>query len=120
MGMFDYVKCERIMPDGLDGHDQEFQTKDFDCPYLNVYIITNNGRLVTDKYHQELVPENERPYPDMPIIGCIKRVVDIPNYDLEYHGVLKFYGIDKNNKWHEYNAQFTDGQLVKLEATDEK
>ena len=33
-------------------------------------------------------------------------------HDPGFHGVVNFYGTDSEGDWHEYNAKFTDGQLV--------
>lgn len=54
-----------------------------------MYLITSQGRLVVD------------------------------GRDTDFHGVLNFYGADLNNEWHEYNAKFTDGNLVVIEAAPE-
>lgn len=38
MGLFDEVTVNKALPDGSgDGH--VFQTKDFECPYLEKYTI---------------------------------------------------------------------------------
>lgn len=119
MGMFDYVKCERIMPDGLDGHGILFQTKDTPDQYMHIYTITEQGRLVNDKVHYINTPQEELPYPDAPkdsllsLCGSMKKIVDIPDVDQNYHGLIEFgYWDDKNNIIHNYIAKFTDGQLI--------
>jgi len=44
MGMYDYVICKRIMPDGFDATDgHRFQTKDFDCQ-MEPYTIAKKIR----------------------------------------------------------------------------
>lgn len=60
MGLYDYVRCKRPLPDGFTG---ELKTKDFDCPYLEIYTITEGGRL-THRYISdwEPVPESEWEY----------------------------------------------------------
>ena len=88
MGMFDYVDCELPLPDGWKG---KLQTRDFDCPYLETYTIRADGRLI----HRET----------RKTFG-----VDV---DTNFHGILNFYGLE-NDEWHEYNAKFTDGQLVSI------
>jgi hypothetical protein len=117
--MFDDLICERMMPDGFDGRGAGFQTKDLDCE-LATYTITDAGRLVSDDCHYEETPDHERPYPDAKdwrrAVGCVKRVVDRPNVDRNYHGYLRFYTSDEQNKWHEYTAKFTDGTLVDIVA----
>lgn len=104
MGLFDYVKCEVPLPDRFDG---ELQTKEFDCPYMETYIITKEGRLFHNKPRYDIDP---------PDALCGLR-------DMNFHGVLNFYGYDDDTgsptyKWHEYNAKFTDGQLVSIEIDD--
>lgn len=88
MGMFDYIKCEAPLPDGFDG---ELQTKDFDCE-MTTHIITKDGRLM---------------------LGSIRRVHKYE--DANFHGLVHFYGTDADENWHEYNARFTDGQLVRID-----
>ena len=90
MGMFDYVRCARIMPDGVDGASCDFQTKDFDNPDMDVYEITSDGRLIGG-------PEG---------------------FDgSTYHGFLEFYDIVSKGEeqwWHSYRAKFSAGTLVAL------
>jgi hypothetical protein len=129
MGMFDYVQCEVPLPDGLQ--PIELQTKDFECDMV-VHVITKDGRLMMDCGHNEMVPLMERPYwkpewgdsasaenehPWEAICGSMRHV---PKYeDASFHGIINFYGRDGDNNWHEYNAKFTDGQLVKIEVVSE-
>ena len=44
MGLFDDVECRMPLPDGCK--HKHFQTKDFPDPYMDKYIITEEGRLV--------------------------------------------------------------------------
>jgi hypothetical protein len=85
MGMFDNVMSEVPLPDGYDG---PCQTKDFDDPYLETYLIRADGRLIHE--------------PDKPN----------GRGDTNFHGVLNFYAYAEGGVWHEYDAKFTDGQLV--------
>ena len=87
MGMFDYVKSEVPLP---DGHDAICQTKDFDMPYLETYLIRADGRLIKD------------------------------GKDMNFHGMLNFYNYTEDGKWHEYDAKFTDGQLVGISVLKEE
>ena len=84
-----------------DGWQQphELQTKDFDCE-MEIYTIRKDGLLM-----------------------------DSQKRDTEFHGFLRFYGIegDVNSgergvawHWHEYRAKFTDGRLVNLEAVPDQ
>ena len=96
--MFDNVKCEVPLPDGWDAGD--LQTKHFGCE-SDLYTITRDGRL-TRRYASDLQ--------DMPERNS--------KCDVNYHGIFRFYGTDREKKWHEYAAKFTDGQLVKIEAVE--
>jgi hypothetical protein len=100
MGLFDYVRCEVPLPDGFAG---ELQTKDFDDPYMETYTIRADGRLIHDKPRYDIDPPGTHH-------GLI---------DTNFHGVLNFYGSEgtaggEDWKWHEYNAKFTDGDLVEI------
>lgn len=107
MGMFDWVTCARLMPDGLDARDpkigRDFQTKDTDCN-LDRYTITEDGRLLHEfrAWGDEGVQMREVPF----------------------HGWLRFYTStgdynrrdpDKSDyKWWEYMAKFTNGHLDEI------
>ena len=94
--MFDHVKCEVPLPDGWDAAN--LQTKHFGCEE-DIYTITSDGRL-TRRYASDSqdVPEE-----------C----------EIIFHGIFRFYGTDREKKWHEYAAKFTDGQLVKIETVED-
>jgi len=80
------------------------------------------------------VPKEERPYPDAPegslqaMCGSLRRIRS--QHDRSFHGIFNFYalevvGREPDERWgphgrpiyksHEYNAKFTDGQLVSIE-----
>jgi hypothetical protein len=117
--MFDYVRCEVPLPDGFDG---ELQTKDLNRE-LVTHVITKDGRLIREWItHTTEVPNEERPYPNdegiRGLIGSVKIHTD--SADAEFHGILNFYGTEGEHgepsyRWHEYNAKFTDGQLVGID-----
>lgn len=93
MGMFDDVICEASLPDEYLG--KNFQTKDLDCIMAKLKI-TEDGRL----------------------LRCLSWR-DENWIDLDFHGILNFYTMDtgmyvNRRGWHEYNAKFTDGQLVEI------
>jgi len=119
MGMFDYIKCELPLPDGWRPLGP-LQTKDFDCDMV-CHVISADGRLMLeriDAVHE--VPKSERPFPDAPdddlrsFCGCIR--TERSTHDANFHGVVNFYGIDEEKRWHGYTAKFTDGQLVEIET----
>jgi hypothetical protein len=100
MGMFDYVRCELPLPDGLDlkheyesrgfKEDKLFQTKDLDC-LLDTYTITKDGRLKSSD-----------------------------EQDLNYDGWFVFYVLlPWEDDLRAYRVLFTDGQLEHLFVFDE-
>lgn len=103
MGMFDDVICEAPLPDGWEG--KCLQTKDLDC-LLCIYTITKGGRLIrtSPAWYEDS---------DKTVIS----------EDTNFHGILNFYGHedlpDKQLVWHEYNAKFTDGNLVSITKVEE-
>lgn len=116
MGMFDYIICEVPLPDGFDGL---LQTKDFDDPYMEKYTINSQGRLIRHYIASwDDVPEEQWKY-----VGATdplhqlwheqsKRKPIFAEVDTNYHGMLNFYGGEQD--WHEYDAKFTDGNLVEI------
>lgn len=97
MGLFDYVRCDAPLPDGKPTPPDLFQTKDFDFPYMERYVITEAGRLVKLKV----------------TYGGPEWMSTPEDKDLNWHGYLNFYG-GEVNEWREFNAKFTDGQLVEI------
>jgi hypothetical protein len=117
MGLFDYVRSEVPLPDGWQSSD--LQTKDFDMPYMEVYTIRADGRLIHSKPRYDITRADE-------LCGDI---------DTNFHGILSFGGLEtighhppREDGWrapmyrsHRYEAKFTDGQLVgiTLESSDD-
>ena len=92
MGLFDELRCKYPLPDGYEEYqDEVFQFKMFD-PYMNLYEITNEGKL---KQLSDWV------YATPPEINKV----------IDYHGDIVFYCSDKNNKLVNFKARFTDGKL---------
>ena len=85
MGMFDDVK--------YDGRD--FQTKDFECE-MHQYRI-EGGRLLRRQVRW----------------GEGDNIIEDPPLDIGFHGWLNFYR-GNAREWEEYNAKFTDGNLVEI------
>ena len=121
MGMYDHIRCLAPLPDGLDATGIEFQTKDTDEQYLDDYTIREDGTLIHHSVKIVSTPKEELPYPDAPegsllsICGIFKRV---PTGDVvvPFHGCLRFYGNDKSDKWHEYEALYDRGRLIRIDA----
>lgn len=141
MGMFDYVRCDVPLPDGWEA--DELQTKDLECQMTTAWI-TAEGRLLVEDFEYEPVPEDELPYKDHPspimrFVGCLQKT-NRRWRDLNYHGMLEFYGIEQPETArgrvvryvdgnvidhetgevlgpaisHDYTAKFTDGKLVEI------
>ena len=118
MGMFDYGIVECSLPDDAATRVHEWQTKDFDEPFMAKYKITAEGRLLAERVHYEnLSDPNAPPGSAASYCGCMTPVHDGWD-DLNYHGVLNFYGnvggVYDAEHWYEYNAKFTDGFLVSI------
>jgi hypothetical protein len=135
--MFDIVIVEVPLPDAGAAQVREWHTKDFLDPFMENYKITPDGRLLHELMHLE-----DRSDPQYPI-GSIERLAGSATRihdgwrDVQFHGILHFHG-DKYSgetrlisfapetlgqdllhpepaEWFEYNAKFTDGQLVSIE-----
>lgn len=118
MGMYDYLICEMpLLEQPQAPQSQEFQTKDLEC-LLERYTITVAGRLIHHAMRYEEVPLNERPYQELPFIGCM-RAIPTGYIDTNFHGVLEFYTYDNCTKesW-SYEAKFTDGQCVDIRCLE--
>jgi len=139
MGMFDYIRCEKPLPDGwgLEGDVVGLQTKDFDCEMVT-HVITADGRLMLERVDRvEEVPKEKRPFPNAEagtlesICGSISYVKSL--HDSAFHGWVHFGGLeeigrDPDEKYgprgrpiykdHRYRAKFTDGQLVEIVVAD--
>ena len=134
MGLYDNLKCNYPLPDN-GPQDIEYQTKDLEN-YLGEYELTVDGKLIEHCWEWESTPKDELKYPDMPFIGCMRKVKD-SHYikELDFTGILNFYG-DKYSgelilwnfktgedelhpgpkpEWFEFVATFIDGQLINIE-----
>jgi hypothetical protein len=136
MGMFDRIFCECELPDGFNPKGIEFQTKNLERE-LNVYTITADGRLLLHYVEWESTPEDELPYPNIPIIGCMREKEGSRKLvEVDFHGLITFYGsnlcaigpkgfatVNDEEYWsREYTAKFTNGKLesivLDLETSD--
>lgn len=98
------------------GDKPGWQTKDFDCELTEIYI-TDEGELKINRFEMQIVPKEERPYPNgkglEEFVGSMRRT----NQRLEtipFHGCVNFYS-DIKGQWYEFNAKFTDGKLQEIE-----
>jgi hypothetical protein len=135
--MFDCIVVEYPLPDSGASVVREWQTKTFPDPWLENYKISSDGRLLRQRFRIE-----DRSNPKYEI-GSFERLEGSMTRihegwdDTNFHGILNFYG-DANSgeiheisfrpdtfgqdllhptpvEWFEYNAKFTDGQLVSIE-----
>ncbi len=84
MGLYNTVKCDRIMPDGLNGQGREFQTKDLLYKYSSRFVITEDNRLLSN------------------------------GEDTEFHGIFDMCTNDEQRNFKEYRVKFTDGLLQSI------
>lgn len=130
MGMFDELICHYPLPGyPKDRKSRIFQTKSLDC-LMDLYTITEDGRLVCDEKHDEYVPEHERPYPNEKgikgMIRSVRTVVDKKDVLVNYTGPICFYDWEpadpKKNKpvfSIEYFAYFDKGHLGAIIKSEE-
>ncbi len=116
MGLFDHFKIDvNLLP--LSEEEKltiktEFQTKDFDNEMTNVEI-TNDGKLRIEKFKYEVVPKEERPYPNddgiKGLFGSLKRTNCHWIYYDNFTGSVNFY-----NRDYGFEAIFITGNLDKI------
>ena len=119
MGMYDNLKIATSMLPLTDseklsiGENCDWQTKDFEC-ILSTAEITHDGKLkfLTFKHEWDETIKSEM----FEFIGMGGLVIKDKKWiELnDYHGYVNFY-TSVNNIWYEFNAKFTDGQLVNIE-----
>ena len=121
MGFFDNIKLSSIinLPE-FEGNilKTEWQTKDIQDPCMDTYLIKDN-RLIKICHEWEEVPMGERVNVagmNVPLIRPKKTWEE----DTNYHGKFNFYtmiqepGDTGKDVWYEYQAKFTDGELVNI------
>ena len=118
--MFDYLFIDTKMLPVSDeekiiiGDEPGWQTKDFGNVMTEIYI-TNDGELKINRWEYDVVPKEERHYPDDGILG-LAGSLERSNEKLEtmpHHGYVNFYS-HIGNEWYEFNAKFTDGKLIEI------
>jgi hypothetical protein len=97
MSLFDYVRCERELPDGYQG---ELQTKFFSGPNLLTHVITREGRLLRTTVHAGADPND--PKQDV-----------TEHHDVNLTGEFRFGRVGQD-----YIAQFRAGQLVEIRIAE--
>jgi len=104
MGMFDYVRVECELPDGLPGPDHEFQTKDTPDCFVSTYTLTSDFRLLDPKgeefgFHGDL---------------CFY------TGNVTFSGPHGYVTQDGDKAWSAtYTALFDHGKMIRLEGSKE-
>ena len=117
MGMFDYVRVERIIPGYTELPTEEFQTKSLECLMEN-YVISNNGELYREKWDYEWIDDDRHV-----LHGHERKIPDTyrREYLTDFHGDIIFYeGKNIEGKWRDYTARFTDGKLTRISYEDKQ
>ena len=128
MGVFDNVKLglDIVLPEFTHGDSTqvEWQTKDIRTPCMDTYIIKNN-KLFKVCHEWEEIPLTERVNVggfNIPLIRP-KRTWE---EDTDYHGKFSFYTVIQESGeigkdiWYEYEAKFTDGELVSIKIKSKR
>jgi hypothetical protein len=119
--MFDSIRCDFRLPNSAHNLVDNWQTKSL-TNTLSIYIITDEGRLLLESpVYEEVSREDHDDF-----LGPM-RVKELRIFDTHYHGVVRFYTLypenhdwsstfveDMEQEWVEYEAKFTDGQLVQI------
>lgn len=122
MGMHDNLKISTSKLPLSDseklsiGESPDWQTQDFEC-ILSTAEITDDGKLrfLTFKYDWDENAES--------VLGKLagkKGALVTKNeqwVDIAHQEYVNFYAF-VNNVWYEFNANFTDGQLVSIERVE--
>ena len=102
MGVYDYVKCEYSLPEGAPS--EGYQTKDTPAQFLDLYVITPDGRLLHERCDREWVD-----VPGRPIFGGYLKEVSREMVEVPFRGEVSF----GNGDW-EFSGLFDDGRLLNL------
>ncbi|MDZ7730576.1 MAG: hypothetical protein U5K37_06185 [Natrialbaceae archaeon] len=131
MGLYDTVELAAALtlpeyPDDVGPpHEQRWQTKDIDRPFMATFRITADGCLQKEECHYESVPPAERPYAhrddvdegDLRYIAGSRRKVHDGWIDRsDYHGrfviTTSFDSVEEPVR---YRITFTHGRLEEIE-----
>ena len=112
MGMFDEIRVNFQLPGLKKPPPYIVQTKGLECR-LDQYTIDENGRLILTTWEWEQTPKDELPYPDIPFIGCMRKVEGSKKEeDVCHHGCIDCCEQDEDKTLHGFEFKFTDGKLV--------
>ncbi len=120
MGMFDNLKISTSKLPLTDseklsiGENPDWQTKDFEC-IMSTAEITDDGKLkfLNCRYEWDDTIKSGM----FELTGKMGGLATKDEQWIElndYHGYVNFY-TSVNKIWYEFNAKFTDGQLVNIE-----
>jgi hypothetical protein len=125
MGMFDYVKCEYLLPlpentgeaKDINFNVLSYQTKDLENS-LYLYTIKNDGTLWVTNHEFEYDKPNPKSDNLEEKYGKTRLVREWQE-QLLYTGSISFYDLLtndkwKNNYWIEFVATFVDGKLIDI------
>lgn len=118
MGMFDEVTVNFSLPKGIvPGTAKVWQTKTFEYPFMEQYIITENGRLLKEKCHYE-DKSNPKAKGIMRLFGMMSKVHDGWE-DTNYHGILEIHTVYKDF-YYSCTAKFTNGKCIKIKLNSKQ
>lgn len=115
--MFDRINILIPLPGYPDeAPTNEFWTTDLGCDET-VFTIDEDGRLLSELWHREPVPEEEQEFRDdlnclLRASGETKKVVDGP-VRRDYDGILRFSRY-YDDKLYRFEAEFSRGVLQKV------
>lgn len=112
MGVYDNVRCKYPLPDA-EAQDLEYQTKSTFAPYLENYVITQDGRLLKEEYNIR-----EEQAPDSPV-GCRLLREHCRWVEADFRGELEIYTTvrqpDESLRWYSYLLWFKDNRVADLQ-----
>ncbi len=134
MGMFDDIRCKYPLPiDGANGLD--YQTKDTESQYCDLYEIREDGTLWHEDYDMEDQSDaakwkKENPGKEVPehidsFCGCGAKVNKRWTPVSPFTGEIRFYtsygikngkmvNVTKHNGWIEWSAYFVGGKASQI------
>lgn len=117
--MFDHIRCEIELPDGVIAGESEFQTKSL-YNALDRFTITKEGRLVhhSATYVWEDAPAEAPPSDSILARMPRRKLVDQREIDMEFHGHIRFYG-DVEGTRRDYAARFTHGSVEWIKRVED-
>jgi hypothetical protein len=122
MGMFDYINCKYPLPIA-DTQGLQFQTKDTDSQYLDLYEIREDGTLWHEDVERKWVEDKSA------LLGGYMERVSAEWKPVQMTGEIRFYtshgpmhkpGDGFGQWWIEYSAYFVDGKLQSMNLIEDR